>query len=259
MFINYNILKAVYNVMLIGMPQMANNPINKNIIHAPFNVNKMSTYINYRLDNEKITCINNFLKQHNNFDLIPISLINDEKKDYFLSINIYNCTSPIFSFLSNEPITRCEINTYVVDKNKKEGTLILDYISNVISMDGDNIFKLPHSMIFNKIDNKLLGNINNNNIELNFDIDSENYTLISKISSSLVDKSENIFYNSGIYDKLYYDSTLVKNKIINCKNYNIYFKFNDILFDKVDSVFYFENKIDFVGAMWYNVFDTSSK
>lgn len=258
MFINNNLLRFVYNLLLVGMPQMANNPINKNILHAPFNVNEMSTYINYRLDNEKINSINKILKKHNNFNLIPASIIDDQEKDYFLSINIYNCTSPIFSFLSEEPATRCEINTYVVDKNQLKGTLIIDYISNIISMDADNIFKLPNTISFNKIDNKLFGNAKNNNIDLNFDINLENHKYLSKLSNSLIDKTENIFYNSGVYDKLYFDSTLLKNTIVNCNDFNINFKFYDILFDKVDSVFYFENKINFVGGMWYNIFDIST-
>ncbi len=258
MFIQNKLLKFVYNLMLIGMPQMSNNPINKNILHAPFKVDKMSTYINYRLDTNKINAINKILEKNNNFDLIPLSLINDEEKDYFLSINIYNCSSPIFSFLSKDPVTRCEINTYVVDKNNLKGTLIIDYISNIVSMDADNIFKFPELISFNKIENKLFANAKNNNIDLNFNINLQNNKDRSKISNSLVFKTENIFYNSGVYDKLYFDSSLLKNNIINCNDFNIEFKFYDLLFDKVDSVFYFENKINFVGGMWYNIFNISS-
>lgn len=258
MFVNNDFIRFIYNLMLVGMPQMTNNPINKNVLHAPFIVNEMSTYINYRLDIEKINSINNILKKDSNFNLIPTSIIDDEKKDYFLSINIYNCSSPLFSFLSKEPATRCEINTYVIDKNKLKGTLIIDYISNIISMDADNIFKLPELISFNKINNKLLGSAQNKNIDLNFNINLDNNNYISKLSNSLIDKTEKIFYNSGIYDKLYFDSTLLKNTIVNCKDFNVNFKFYDILFDKVDSVFYFENKIDFVGAMWYNIFDISA-
>lgn len=255
MFINNNLLRFVYNFMLVGMPQMANNPINKNLLHAPFKVNEISTYINYRLNIEEINEINNILKKNNNFNLIPISIINNQKKDYFLSINIYNCTSPLFNFLTKESATRCEINTYVIDKNNLEGTLIIDYLSNIISMDADNIFKLPESIAFNKINNKLLANAKNNNINLDINIDLEKDDNLNQISNCLVDKTEKIFYNSGVYDKLYFDSTLLKNNIINCKDYNINFKFYNITFNNIDSVFYFKNKIDFVGAMWYNIFD----
>ena len=41
-------------------------------------------------------------------------------------------------------ITRCELNTYVKDHNGNYGTLIIDYLSNELSMDPLNIFKSKH-------------------------------------------------------------------------------------------------------------------
>ena len=65
-YINNNILKFVYNALLTGMPILMNNPINKNILNAPFSVDKFSTYINYKLNEEQLDVINNFLIEKDN-------------------------------------------------------------------------------------------------------------------------------------------------------------------------------------------------
>lgn len=258
MFINNIFLKMIYNLMLVGMPQTANNPINKNILYAPFNVNEKSTYINYKLNTQQVNQISDILKKKNNLKLIPTSLFDYqyENKDYYLSINIYNCTSPIFDFFINEPATRCEINTYVVNRNEVKGTLIMDYISNILSMDADKIFKAPGKIMFKNQDNKLYGKAKNKNIDLDFNIDIKykNPKIKPILSDSLIIKTENIFYNSGIYDKVYFDSTFLKNNIIICNNHDINFKFYDIEFNNIHSVFYFEKNINFIGGMWYNIF-----
>lgn len=58
--------------------------------------------------------------------LLPIysNTLQDKTKDYYLSLNIYNCSSPIFNTITQEQVTRCEINTYVTDSNKNIGTML---------------------------------------------------------------------------------------------------------------------------------------
>ena len=108
MLITNKLLKVFYSALLTGMPSLTYNPINKNILHAPFTVNQYSTYINYKLNNDQIYKINNYLKDKNNkLTLAPSSLINEKEKEFILSINIYNCTSPIFDFITNKPSMRC--------------------------------------------------------------------------------------------------------------------------------------------------------
>ena len=98
---NANFLKFFYNALLTGMPSLTYNPFNKNILHSPFNVNEYSTYINYRLNSIQLHKINEFLEKRNlDLNLAPSTLFKDNTKDYFLSINIYNCTSPVFDFLT---------------------------------------------------------------------------------------------------------------------------------------------------------------
>ena len=59
------------------MPSLTYNPINKNILHAPFTVNQYSTYINYKLNDYQINAINNYLQEKDNkLILAPSSLIN---------------------------------------------------------------------------------------------------------------------------------------------------------------------------------------
>ena len=259
MQINNKILKLFYNTLLAGMPLITSNPYNKNPIHAPFKVKEYSTYINFKLNNNEVKQISTHINKFSNFSIIPASLLNNDEPNYFLSINIYNCTSPIFDFLTNEPATRCEINTYVTNNNTK-GTLIIDYVSNLLSVDPDNIFKLKNNINFKKNNNIISGNANNENINLKFNYNNidnnniDNNNKIKKLSNDLIQKSEYIFYNNGIYDKLYYDSSLINNPIITTRDFNLEFDFLNIQFNNVDSIFYFENEINFVGGMWYNLY-----
>ena len=255
--INSNFLKIFYNALLTGMPSLTYNPINRNILHAPFTVNQYSTYINYKLNQQQIYSINNFLEEkNNNLKIMPSSLINQDNKEYILSINIYNCSSPIFDFISNKPSTRCEINIYVNDKNQEKGTLIMDYVSNILSLDPDNLFKSPDSIDFSYNNEYILGNAKNDNFILNFHYNHKiNAFEYNKLNSDLIKFTDRIYYPNGIYDKVFYDSSLIHNKIILCNDFNIYFKFLDIEFTDVDSLFYFKHRINFVGGLWYNLFD----
>lgn len=256
MFINKNFLKFFYNALLTGMPTLTYNPINKNILHAPFIVDEHSTYINYRLNNDQINRVKQFINDNNNdLNIAPASLIKDNSKDYFLSINIYNCTSPIFSFIDDNPVTRCEVNMYVYDKNNEKGTLIMDYVSNILSLDPENLFKKGGDILFNQNNNIIKGHANNNNFKLDFNYDFiNNIVSYNSLSENLIKFTDKIYYNNGLYDKLYYDSSLIHNKIIDCKNFDVKFNFLNIDFQNVDSIFYFKKKINFVGGLWYNLY-----
>ena len=258
MFINNNLLKIFYNILLTGLPSIASNPFNKNILHAPFTVKEGSTYVNFILDDNEFNCINNYLiKNTNNLKPMPINMfknnIDNKKKQYYLSINIYNCTSPIFDFLSNEPITRCEINTYIINDNDEIGTLIIDYTSNLLSVDPDTVFKKSSLTKFIKKDNICSFYSYNNNIDFELEYDCENIFKIYKLNNELIKYSDKIFYKNGIYDKLYYDTSLINNELIIPNYYNIKFKFNGIEFKNPDSVFFFKKQLNFVGGMWDNI------
>jgi hypothetical protein len=136
MYIPKLALKSIYKFILVGLPMTTYSPLkDKSIFHSPVEILRSSTYINYKLENEDKDAIENYIKKYNNdFSLIP-TRIASEKKGYFISINIYNCTSPLFTQISEHPVTRCEINTYVKNSKGEEGTLIMDYTSNFLSMD----------------------------------------------------------------------------------------------------------------------------
>ena len=74
------------------------------------------------------------------------------------------------------------------------------------------------------------------------------------IEDDLVDYSDNIFYMNGIYDKLFYDASLTKASLKIPTISFLNFTFLNITFDEPESVFYFEEQIDFVGGVWYNIF-----
>lgn len=252
---NIKILRFLSNSLFIGLPFMAYNPINKVPVHAPLYVEEGSTYLNFKLDKQQTDYLNTYISEYNsNLSIVPIEIDDISGKSSYLSVNIYNCSSPLF--MTNKTITRCEINTYVIDNNNIIGTLILDYLCNDLSMDPVNIFKLKSNVHFKKKDiyhtiscNSLKDKIN---LKLNF---TKFRDIPYVISDSLIDYTDNIFYKNGILDKIYYDTSLVKAITKSPKYvYNFSFIYRDLTFSKIDSFFYFTNKIQFVGSMWDNLY-----
>ena len=249
------LIKYVYKLFSHGFPLLSHNIFTNTPYYTSFLVQPESTYINYKLNDTQYNHIRKFINSHsNNLKIEPISL-DTKDKDKFLSINIYNCTSPLFSFLGNKNITRCEINTYVIDKKyHKKGTLIMDYDSNFLSMDPVNIFKSPGNTIFKKNNNKIICKAKSDNFhfDLEYDIKKNDKNYI--INNDLHEFSDNIYYNNGIYDKLYYDTSLTHAKLkIPHKIKNLQFEFCDIIFNEPYSIFYFLNEIRFSGCMWNNI------
>ena len=76
-----------------------------------------------------------------------------------------------------------------------------------------------------------------------------------RLSSDLIKYTDRIYYLDGIYDKLFYDTTLLNNPIIFTQDNDVEFSFNGCVFNKPDSVFVFNKPIDFVGGMWKNLFE----
>lgn len=247
--------KYIYKLFTSGFPLLTHNIFTNNPYHASFHVQPQSTYINYKLDNNQFKKINNFIQSFNNsLKISPISL-NDETKDKFLSINIYNVSSPLFSFLGPKNITRCEINTYVIDKvTKMKGTLILDYESNFLSMDPVNIFKKSGNTIFKSNDNNIICNAESNHFKLKCEYSIKKNDKNYGVNKELHDYSDNIYYTNGILDKLYYDTSLTLAKIkIPHKIKELEFTFCDMIFNDPYSVFYFKDEIRFSGTMWNNL------
>ena len=247
-------LKLVYRGLLTGMPMFTYNPITKNNLHSPFTVKPYSTYINYKLNNNQVNWLNDYIHEYNkNIELVPIQLAKYDNPEYYLSINIYNATSPIM--LTNKDIIRCEINTYIKMKDGTLGTLILDYVSNTLSMDPINIFKKNINQI--KFYNDLNINILYVNsieddilLDFNYKITNDNFY----ISNKLIEFTDLAFYKNGIADKVYYDSTLGSavtkyGEII----LPTIFKYKNMEFLKPDSVFYFDKSLNFIGSMWNNL------
>lgn len=248
-------LKLIYNGLLMGMPSFAYNPINKNNLLAPMQVNKYSTYLNFKLDNEQVDYINTYIENYNSdLKLIPLKMSLYEKSNYYLSVNIYNCTSPVF--INNKNITRCEINTYVQNSDGTKGTLILDYLSNGLSLDPLNIFKKQNLIYFKKSNDNILIDCNSKSEQIYLTAD---YNLLKydnyNVGDKLIEYTDNIYYKNGIMDKIYYDSTLTKAVIKKPKQIsNHFFIYKNLYFDNIDSIFYFDNGLNFVGSIWDNLY-----
>tara|TARA_A100001011_G_scaffold382775_1_gene453093 strand:+ start:6304 stop:7155 length:852 start_codon:yes stop_codon:yes gene_type:complete len=251
------ILKTVYKTLLLGIPQIIYNPFLESNLLVPLEVKETSTYINYNLHANDVCKLSNYIHRYNDsLELVPIKILNDDKEDYYLSINVYNCTSSIF--LTNEEVTRCEINTYIIDGNGNYGTLIIDYITNGQSMDPISLIKLPEKnkiCSFIKLDDnyeiKSFSVLNQLNLTVQFDT-NENDT-ICKLDDSLLKYTDNIFYKDGILDKLYYDESLVYADTFQPLA-KVSFEYRNLELSKPSSVFYFKKKINFVGSMWHNLY-----
>lgn len=241
------LLKFVYKGLITGMPILTYNPFNKNHFHAPFTIHPKSLYVNFKLNNEQKNIIQNDINLYSpDLKIIPIQFNKDLPEDYYLSINIYNCTSPLF--FNENPMTRLEINTYVND-GIRNSTVILDYVSSYLSMDPINIFKSGSNIFYN---NNLI-HYNSKNVIFDLNLTTSDDDSIFNLSSNLVKMSDYIYYKNGILDKLFYDSSLVYAIHLIPQINKLHFSYNNLNFSKVDSIFYFNKHIYCVGSMWDNL------
>jgi hypothetical protein len=256
------VLKTIYKFLLSTLPASTYNSIT-NMFFAPFTIKPYSTYINFKLQNDQISVLQKYIKNYtDDLELYPIKIFPIDNPSYFLSINIYNCSSPLFRNNDKE-VTRCEINTYVKDKNNNYGTLILDYCSNSLSLDPVDLFKIKQNVNFHYNNSLLNYYVSNEKIKfsMNFDyMKTDNYT--QEISEDLIQFTDNIFYKNGICDKLYYDSSIIKPTIkipLTYDNFSFEYKKNDVQFDKIHSIFYFKNDLHFICGMWHNLYNQLHK
>lgn len=251
----FSFLRFIYNGVLSGMPIITYNPITQNTLNVPLTVFPYSTYINFKLDDQQSQYLSDYIGQYSNdLELVSIPMTPLDTKSKYLSINVYNCTSPVF-MNEEQIITRCEINTYVRDKRSGAlGTLIVDYLSNGLSMDPLNIFKLPDNVQFvNKgTRNEIECTSKREQIYLALNI-TKLLDFTRTISDELIKYTDNVYYKNGIMDKIYYDSSLVDATIKTPSiDTDVKFRYKDLCFTRADSIFHFTNPIRFIGGMWEN-------
>lgn len=217
----------------------------------PFLVLPKSTYVNIRLTDSQVNFLADYIRQYTT-QYVPttLSLTADEPAHY-LSVNIYNCTSPLFL---NRPITRCEINTYVCNTETGEiGTMILDYSSNGISMDPVDGFRwpIPGTRFQEKTGLwiEAAAKDESGNMDLFFKYDPS-FQKDGGLTRDLIRFTDTIYYKNGRCDKLYYDSSLVQAEIVRVENWQEGFRFQykgmNFGVNQVEEVFYFRNPIRFI-------------
>ena len=91
-------LKFIYNGFLTGMPPLTYNAMTKTTFHAPFTIQPKSVYFNYALNETQKNYIQSYIHEYNpNMEMMPVRIFEtEETAKYYLSVNVYNCTSPIF-------------------------------------------------------------------------------------------------------------------------------------------------------------------
>jgi len=257
-------LKFIYNGFLTGMPPITYNAMTKTTFHAPFTIHPKSVYFNYALNESQKAYIQDYIYQFDeSIQMVPVKIFeNEETPKYYLSVNVYNCSSPIFFNNKEKHICRLEINTYIKTKDKI-GTMLLDYTSNELSLDPINGFKQKEHLSYDfpkckKNHAKITSDSQNDKIHFNTHFLPLNYhppKFNVKLHDDLLKYSDRIYYKNGLYDKLYYDSSLTQCKIIvSLYHYQNYFQYKDLFFKNPISVFYFDKSIYFIGGMWDNLF-----
>ena len=253
---NPNFLKLFYKVMMLGLPQYIYNPFSNNNFLAPLSVKPYSTYVNFKLKEDQVDYLNKYIKKYSDkLTLVPLKISKYEFPSYYINVNIYNCSSPIL--MSDDNIIRCEINTYVKNIDGTLGTLILDYVSDGLSLDPLNLFKKSNRIEFLKENGYNIIQCNSNKQDICLDL---SYSTLNsekfKISKDLIDYTDNIYYKNGIMDKIYYDATLTRASVKETNFIsNFVFTYKDLEFDKIDSIFYFEDELKFVGSVWDNIYN----
>ena len=256
MKINFNFLRLIYKSFLFGFPRIVYNPTRDNVFYSSYSVLPYSTYVNFKLNSNEYNYVTEYLMdKEGGLDLEKIKIEDNENNEYYLSINMYNCSSPLFDLLGKDIVTRCEINTYVKNELNQTGTLILDYTSNMLSMDPVNVFKKPEICEFTLDENNIISCLSKSKSQdfvINYNI--SNIDRYFNVSEELHDYTDNIFYTNGVYDKLYYDRTLIHGITKIPLSENLYFRIGSIVLTNPTSIFYFKDKLNFAGGMWYNVF-----
>ena len=252
------LLRTLYKTILSVLPVITYNSFTNNFF-APFQIQPYSTYVNFRLEPTQVAFLTAYVKNYtDNLELFPIKISRTDNPEYFISVNMYNCTSPLF--MTDTNITRCEINTYVRDTtNGKLGTLILDYCSNGLSLDPVDFFKRGQPASFTLKNGDFLRYfVENSKIKFSMLLKINSIEEFVKkdfqISKSLVRFTDTIYYKNGIYDKLYYDSSLVNSITKNPKMpENVVFEYNTMKFGEIHSIFYFTEPIFFICGLWHNL------
>jgi hypothetical protein len=221
-----------------------------------FNIKPNSLYVNFELSSTQIKEINNNIPSY--LTINPISLLNNDKKKNIISINTYNVTSFLFD---NKIIPRLEINIYVKNKfTNKIGTLILIYTTNGFSFDPINLLTKKDELFLNINNNIINCKVNNKNLFFETKININNF-IKKKLSKDLIIATDNIYYQNGIIEKMFYNSDFIYTKINELKNTkNINFKFYftipgsniQLKFNKISSIFMFLDNIYFTTETWSN-------
>ena len=251
------LLKTLYKTISLTLPNVMYSPLNNNRLYVPIDIKPHSTYINFKLNSEQVNNLNSYIGSFNDsLSIVPIKLYENGPANNYLSVNIYNSTSPVF--MTDTNIIRCELNTYVMDSSGTKGTLILDYMTDGPSMDPVSLFKKNEylkKIVFNKNDNDIFNifcksYLSDIYLNINF---SNNGIYKKKLSNELLEYTDNIFYKNGILDKVYYDNTLINPILVDVNISNVTFIYKNMILDDLDSVFYFKNNLNFVGSMWDNL------
>jgi len=254
---NINFLKNFYKFLMVGLPQYIYNPLSNNNFLAPLTVQPYSTYVNFKLDEDQVDYLNRYIKEYSDdLTIVPLKISKYEFPSYYINVNVYNCTSPIL--MDDKNIVRCELNTYVRNSDGTLGTVILDYISNGISLDPVTLFKKPSRISFSRENGYNIIDCTSERQEIDLQI---TYSVLNgdefTMSTELVDYTDNIYYKNGIMDKIYYDSSLTRAKIRQTNFIsNFHFRYRDLEFTEIDSVFYFRDELRFVGSLWDNLYNS---
>ena len=126
----------------------------------------------------------------------------------------------------------------------------MDYLSNALSMDPVNIFKDQEQLEYKN--GKIFG-YDKQSIFLNCTLVINRLDQLFPIGDDILPYTDVIYYSNGIYDKLFYDTSLTNAQTLSPSIDYLEFRFLNLTFKEPDSIFYFKDNINFVGSMWDNL------
>jgi hypothetical protein len=125
-------------------------------------------------------------------------------------------------------------------------------------MDPLNLIKRKENTVFQETETgmfqKLFCSSEKDGIYLKMDY-TKYYSYNTNISNDLVSHTDRVYYKNGIYDKIYYDSSLVNANVKTPYLHKDFrFSYKNFNFSNIHSLFFFTDEIRFIGGMWDNVF-----
>ncbi|MBT4522723.1 MAG: hypothetical protein HOC23_22215 [Halieaceae bacterium] len=172
-------------------------------------------YINFIVPDERATALSREIGMPPGLSLSKIQLTEDGNSHYYITLNIYLASGVAAGY-------RAEWSTYVKQDNDPDATprfMVVEARSSTPSGDPVNLYTDPSRVDYS---------VKNNLTKTHVDSDDETFfrasftipqqPFMEKITREWAESNDKIFWGNGVYDKAYYNATLVNSDMISIYN-----------------------------------------